>query len=135
MPGCAWIFLAVTAPILAADALAGPFANGTGVQVAYTVMPGALVASALSRVLGHAVDYADLYFQASRHESWALEDGMVKEGAHGIEQGVGVRAIAGDRTGFAYSDEISYAALDARVTALAGALRARGAGPSGTTDE
>jgi TldD protein len=83
------------------------------------------LASALSRVLGHAVDYADLYFQASRHESWALEDGMVKEGAHGIEQGVGVRACAGEKTGFAYSDELSapallQAATTARAIARAG---------------
>jgi len=54
----------------------------------------------LGRVLGRAVDHADLYFQASRHESWSLEDGIVKEGTHGIEQGVGVRACAGERSGF-----------------------------------
>jgi len=78
------------------------------------------LAGVLTRVLGHAVDYADLYFQASRHESWSLEDGMVKEGAHGIEQGVGVRACAGEKTGFAYSDELSLPAL----TQAAGTARA-----------
>ncbi|MGD8484964.1 MAG: metalloprotease TldD [Thioalkalispiraceae bacterium] len=57
------------------------------------------------------VDYADLYFQASRHESWVLEDGIVREGSHNIEQGVGVRAISGEKTGFAYSDEIILPAL------------------------
>ena len=52
--------------------------------------------SALGTVMGSAVDYADLYFQSSREESWALEDGIVKEGAHSIEQGVGVRALSGE---------------------------------------
>ncbi|MGI9290463.1 MAG: PmbA/TldA family metallopeptidase, partial [Gammaproteobacteria bacterium] len=51
---------------------------------------------ALSRMLSGAVDSADLYFQYSRHESWSLEDGQVKEGSHNIDQGVGVRAVAGE---------------------------------------
>ncbi len=66
---------------------------------------------ALSSLLGAAVDAGDLYFQLAREEHWALEDGIVKEGSHGIEQGVGVRAMAGERTGFAYSDEVVPAAL------------------------
>jgi TldD protein len=66
---------------------------------------------ALGRILGRAVDAADLYFQSSRQETWSLEDGIVKEGSHSIEQGVGVRAIAGDKTGFAYSDELAPGAL------------------------
>ena len=78
--------------------------------------PAGLDASRLTRVLGtvmgHAVDNADLYFQWSREESWALEDGIVKEGHHSIEQGVGVRALAGEKTGFAYSDEIAMPALE-----------------------
>ncbi|MBU2479220.1 MAG: metalloprotease TldD, partial [Gammaproteobacteria bacterium] len=53
----------------------------------------------------------DLYFQSTRFESWVLEDGIVKEGSHSIEQGAGVRAISGDKTGFAYSDEIVMPAL------------------------
>ena len=61
--------------------------------------------------MDHAIDSADLYFQVSREESWALEDGIVKEGSASIEQGVGVRAIAGEKTGFAYSDEILPPAL------------------------
>ncbi|WP_062537114.1 metalloprotease TldD [Mizugakiibacter sediminis] len=72
--------------------------------------PGGLAAGDLERVfaqlMGPSIDAADLYFQHSRSESWVLEDGIVKEGHHSIEQGVGVRAIAGERTGFAYSDEI-----------------------------
>ncbi|HEX7113588.1 MAG TPA: metalloprotease TldD [Steroidobacter sp.] len=69
------------------------------------------VASVLGTVMGHSVDYADLYFQVSREESWSLEDGIVKDGSHSIEQGVGVRALAGEKTGFAYSDEIVLPAL------------------------
>jgi TldD protein len=66
----------------------------------------------LGSVMGQAVDNADLYFQWAREESWALEDGIVKEGHHSIEQGVGVRALAGEKTGFAYSDEIAMPALE-----------------------
>ena len=80
---------------------------------------------ALDLVLGSAVDAADLYFQLSQEESWALEDGIVSEGSASIEQGVGVRAIAGERTGFAYSDEIVPAALEEAARA-ARAIAARG---------
>jgi len=81
----------------------------------------------LGGILGHAVDSADLYFQASHQESWSLEDGIVKDGSHNIEQGVGVRAVAGERTGFAYSDEIVLPALtQASEAARAIARRGRG---------
>ncbi len=77
--------------------------------------PADLMPADLERVLGRlmtpGIDRADLYFQHSRHESWMLEDGIVKEGSHSIEQGVGVRAIAGEKTGFAYSDEFALPAL------------------------
>ena len=63
------------------------------------------------QLLGHAVESGDLFFQSTRYESWVLEDGIVKEGTHSIEQGAGVRAISGDKTGFAYSDEIMLPAL------------------------
>src|SRR5690606_4529836 len=69
------------------------------------------VASVLGNIMGYSVDYADLYFALSRAESWSLEDGIVKDGTHSIEQGVGVRAVSGDKTGFAYSDEIVLPAL------------------------
>ena len=65
----------------------------------------------LGRLLSHQVDAADLYFQHTRLQSWVLEDGIIKEGGHNIEQGVGVRAMAGEKTGFAYSDEIVVPAL------------------------
>ena len=74
----------------------------------------------MGRMLGHQIDYADLYFQYSRQESWSLEEGQVKSGNRHIEQGVGVRAIAGEKTGFAYSDEILLPALlDAATAARA----------------
>ena len=84
--------------------------------------PYALEAGKLERVFGalgaHRIDYADLYFQYARSESWSLEEGIVKSGSFNIEQGVGVRAIAGEKTAFAYSDEISFDALEdaARAT-------------------
>ena len=65
----------------------------------------------LDQLMSHRIDSADLYFQLSRHESWMLEDGIVREGHHGIDQGVGVRALSGEKTGFAYSDEIMLPAL------------------------
>ncbi len=65
----------------------------------------------LGSIMGHAVDNADLYFQLSRHESWSLEDGIVRDAQHSIEQGVGVRAMSGEKTGFAYSDELVLPAL------------------------
>ena len=86
--------------------------------------PAGLGETELMRLIGQlmsgSVDYADLYFQYSRHESWSLEEGKVKSGSHSIEQGVGVRAVAGEKTGFAYSDEIVLPAL----LEAAGAARA-----------
>jgi TldD protein len=66
---------------------------------------------AFSTLMGQGIDFGDLYFQHSRRESWSIEDGIVKTGAHAIEQGVGVRAISGEKTGFAYSGDISAVAL------------------------
>ena len=72
--------------------------------------PGGLDQDSLHRVLsslmGPAVDSGDLYFQSTTQESWVLEDGLVRTGTHAVEQGVGIRAVAGDKTGFAYADEI-----------------------------
>ena len=86
----------------------------------------------LERVFGtlatRKVDYADLYFQYSRFEGWSLEEGIVKSGSFNIEQGVGVRAVSGEKTAFAYSDEISFDALQdaAKATrAIAAAGQAR----------
>ncbi len=81
--------------------------------------------TALGHVMSRGIDDADLYFQARQSESWVLEDGLVKEGGFSIDQGVGVRAISGEKTGFAYSDEILLPALldasqSARAIARAG---------------
>jgi TldD protein len=94
--------------------------------------PFDLEAKKLDRVFGtlsaHKVDYADLYFQYSRYEGWSLEEGIVKSGSFNIEQGVGVRAVSGEKTAFAYSDEISFDALQdaakaTRAIAAAGQSR------------
>ena len=71
----------------------------------------ATLASALASIATHRIDDADLYFQYTRSEGWSLEEGIVKSGSFGIDQGVGVRAVAGEKTAFAYSDDISEAAL------------------------
>ena len=71
----------------------------------------ATLAKALATIATHAIDDADLYFQYTRSEGWSLEEGIVKSGSFGIDQGVGVRAVAGEKTAFAYSDDISEAAL------------------------
>ncbi len=71
----------------------------------------ATLAKALALIGEHRVDDADLYFQLTRHEGWSLEEGIVKSGSFSIEQGVGVRAVAGEKTAFAYSDDLSEAAL------------------------
>ena len=74
----------------------------------------------MGRLLAHQIDYADLYFQYRRHESWSLEESKVKSGSHTIDQGVGVRAVSREKTGFAYSDEIGLPTL----LEAAGAARA-----------
>ncbi|MCL1886524.1 MAG: metalloprotease TldD [Betaproteobacteria bacterium] len=65
----------------------------------------------LGTVFMHQVDYADLYFQFTKNESWSLDEGIVKTGSFSIDQGVGVRAVSGDKTAFSYSDDISLSAL------------------------
>ena len=69
------------------------------------------LSAALQTIAAHRIDDADLYFQSTRHEGWSLEEGIVKSGSFSIDQGVGVRAVAGEKTAFAYSDDISEAAL------------------------
>src|SRR3954466_13142415 len=89
--------------------------------------------TALGSMFTHKVDYADLYFQFTKSEGWSLEEGIVKTGSFSIDQGVGVRAVSGERTAFSYSDEISESALlDAaaatRTIARAGAGKIKVAG-------
>ena len=73
--------------------------------------------AALAISMGKGVDYADLYFQQSRQENWVLEDGIIKDGGYHIEQGVGVRACSGEKTGFAYSDDLILPALNSAAKA------------------
>jgi len=84
--------------------------------------PFSLTEGDLSRTFGqilkHQVDYADLYFQHSRSEAWSLDEGIVKSGSFNIDQGVGVRAISGEKTAFAYSDDISSRALGDAASAV-----------------
>lgn len=82
----------------------------------YNIDPSGLQ-QVLDQILAHEIDYADMYFQYNRSEGWMLEEGIVKSGSFNIEQGVGVRAISGDKTAFAYSDDISMTALEAAAKA------------------
>ncbi len=90
--------------------------------------PATLDERRLERVLGGllkpGVDAADLYFQHSASESWLYEDGIVKTGSHHVEQGVGVRAMAGEKTGFAYSDEIALPVLSEAASTANAIVRA-----------
>ena len=82
----------------------------------------------LDRLLGgltsSAVDAADIYFQNGRLESWVLEDGIIKDGTFNIEQGAGLRAVSGEKTGFAYSDELTLPALEQAARAARAIARA-----------
>jgi TldD protein len=103
--------------VVAQDLLLDPFG-----------LTDATLSKALATIAEHRIDDADLYFQSTRHEGWSLEEGIVKSGSFSIDQGVGVRAVAGEKTAFAYSDDISETALlDAartvRTIAAAGASR------------
>lgn len=69
------------------------------------------VQESINLILQQQNNFSDVYFQASQHETWVLEDGIIKDGSYNIERGVGVRAVCGEKTGFAYSDEITKEAL------------------------
>ena len=84
--------------------------------------------SVFGQIMAHRVDYADLYFQYSRSESWSLEEGIVKSGSFNIDQGVGVRAVSGEKTAFAYSDDISFNALQSAAQATRAIARQGGDG-------
>lgn len=86
----------------------------------------------LSQILGlmaaRNVDYGDIYFQSSWHESLVLEDSIIKDGSFNIDRGVGVRAVSGEKTGFAYSDQISKLSLTQSAKAARGIARSGGSG-------
>jgi TldD protein len=93
----------------------------------YDLTPGKL-STVFGEIFSHRVDYADLYFQYARSEAWSLEEGIVKSGSYSIDQGVGVRAVSGDKTAFAYSDEISLPALQGAAQATRAIAAAGAAG-------
>src|SRR5690606_34372243 len=65
----------------------------------------------VGRLAGRSIDVGELYFQHQRAESWSLEDGIVKDGSFSVDRGVGVRAVSGEKTGFAYAEDILLPAL------------------------
>jgi len=86
----------------------------------------------LGQLSERRLDYADLYFQSSYHESWVLEDRIIKDGSYNIDQGVGVRAISGEKTGFAYADQITLNALTQSANAARSIVREQGYGRTKT---
>lgn len=86
------------------------------------------IQNTLNKLMAHDIDSADLYFEASRAESWVMEDSIIREGSHSIDQGVGVRAISGEKTGFAYSDEIVLPALSSAAHAARAIAKSGGDG-------
>ena len=78
----------------------------------------------LGQLMGRALDFGELYFQQQRSESWMLEDGIVKDGSFSVERGVGVRAVTGEKTGFAYAEDVSLPALTQAVDAARSIARA-----------
>ncbi|MEK9498872.1 metalloprotease TldD [Photorhabdus sp. P32] len=91
--------------------------------------------SVLGQLTERQLDYADLYFQSSYHESWVLEDRIIKDGSYNIDQGVGVRAISGEKTGFAYADQITLNALQQSALAARSIVHEKGNGKVHTFGE
>jgi len=83
---------------------------------------------AMGQMLSRQVDYADLYCQLTRFETWTVEDGIVREGVFSLDQGVGVRANSGEKTGFAYADQLDLKALNEAVAAARSIALTGGAG-------
>lgn len=91
--------------------------------------------SLLGQMTERRLDYADLYFQSSYHESWVIEDGIIKDGSYNIDQGVGVRAVSGEKTGFAYADQLTLNALRLSVNAARSIVNEQGNGRVRTLGE
>src|SRR5512145_3270104 len=102
------------------------FATADSMLLAPHDLDGQRLQTVFGDIMTHSIDYADLYFQYSRGESWSLEEGIVKSGSFSIEQGVGVRAVSGDKTAFAYSDDISLPALQSAAAATRAIARQGG---------
>jgi len=106
------------------------FATANEILLAPYSLDGNQLQTVFGQIMAHRVDYADLYFQYSRSESWSLEEGIVKSGSFNIDQGVGVRAVSGEKTAFAYSDDIGLEALKSAALATRAIARQ---GQSGAT--
>ena len=98
-------------PVSTSSTQASHFSEATETLLTPASLDVAKLQNVLGDMMSHKIDYADLYFQYSRSESWGLEEGQVKSGNFSIDQGVGVRAISGEKTAFAYSDDITFSAL------------------------
>jgi TldD protein len=118
----------VATPLQSVAAVPDSFALARELLLDRTGLPLAALDRALAAAMTRGLDYVDLYLQLTRFETWTVEDGIVKEGAYSVDQGIGVRAISGERTGFAYSDELDEAALMDAVVAARGIARTQGAG-------
>ena len=101
--------------------------------------PEGIETAELERILGQLsgrdIDYADLYFEHTESEAWTLDDNIVKEGSRSIDHGVGVRAVSGQRTGFAYADEIVLPALTSAAGAARAITRSGGSGGVSLSDQ
>lgn len=106
-----------TLPTSSSPASGSHFSTATETLLTPSGLDFPALQGVLGSIMSHQVDYADLYFQYSRAESWGLEEGQVKSGNFSIDQGVGVRAVSGEKTAFAYSDDIHLPALEQAVTA------------------
>ncbi len=104
------------------------FATANQILLAPYALDGNQLETVFGQMMMHRIDYADLYFQYTRSESWSLEEGIVKSGSFNIDQGVGVRAVTGEKTAFAYSDDISLAALTSAAEATRAIARQGQAG-------
>jgi len=104
------------------------FATANEILLAPYSLDSKRLQTVFGQILTHRVDYADLYFQYTRSESWSLEEGIVKSGSFNIDQGVGVRAVSGEKTAFAYSDDIGLAALESAARATRAIARQGQAG-------
>jgi TldD protein len=104
------------------------FATANEILLAPYALDSSRLQTVFGQILAHRVDYADLYFQYTRSESWSLEEGIVKSGSFNIDQGVGVRAVSGEKTAFAYSDDISFTALEQAAQATRAIARQGQAG-------
>src|SRR5207248_970500 len=93
-------------------------ADAERLLLAPTGLDQCALSSILADIHAHDVDFADLYFEHSRFESWSLEEGIVKSGTFNIDRGVGVRAVVGEKQAFAYSDDVSLSAFQEAARAV-----------------